>query len=77
MFRHRDRGERLGPSSELVRTRRGRCPGSHGLGGSLARWLGGLAARQLTGLVAEVSYARVRRDAGSDHQTQPEVTSFV
>ena len=67
VFGHRDRGERLEPSAELVRTRWDRCPGACGLGGSSARWLGGLTARQLTGPVAEAPYAGVRRDAGSDH----------
>ena len=67
VFGHRCRGERLEPSAELVRTRRGRYPGACGLDSSLARWLGGLAARQLTGPVAEAPYAGLRRDAGSGH----------
>ena len=49
VFGHRDRGEQLEPSAELVRTRWDRCPGAWGVGGSSARWLGGLTARQLTG----------------------------
>ena len=70
VFGHRDHGERSEPSAEQVWTRRDRCPGACGLGGSLACWwLGGLTARQLTctGPVAEAWYAGVRRDAGSDH----------
>ena len=76
VFGHRDRGGRLEPSEELVRTRWDhRCPGACGLGGSSARWLGGLTARQLTGPVAEGPYPEVRRDAGSDHKTQPGTAS--